>query len=243
MRQLQRRPRPADSYEDEDEPRGARSQLRRNGKTSSGRNLDQEDTGIVTKGWGGYKRMKEEAPSKWEKLYKPPEGEEGLIKFLEDDPYANVIQHWVEEVKNGQKGFICLGKSNDCPLCDMGHTPNAFARFNVLDLSADEPILVVYQTGITITETIKKHAEGRMGPLTNPELYFACTMNVTGKGGKGQKRQAIRPVKARDLEEDFGWGPPLNPSELQYYVDRCYNEEGLRKSTREELEAVAELLA
>lgn len=258
VRKLSRRPRQAeeydeDEYEEEEEqeeeaPRrklaraSSRTASKKPGRrtTASKRGSDEEDVGIISSGWGGYKRMKDEAPSKWEKLYKPPENEEGIIKFLEDGPYANVLQHWIDELQ-GKKGFYCLGSQNDCPLCDMGDTPTPYARFNILDLSGDAPVIMVYQVGLTMTENIKKFAEGKMGPLSNPSLYFAATMNVTGKGKRGTKRQAIRPVKARDLEEDFGI-EPLEEEDFEKWERRCWTAESLENSTREELEEIAAIL-
>ena len=252
-RRLSRRPREAEEYDEEEEEeetprrgfkRASRSTpaARKRGSTrSTSREHDEEDVGVISAGWGGYKRLKDEAPTKWEKLYKPPENEEAIIKFLEDGPYANVLQHWIDEMQ-GQKGFFCLGASNDCPLCDIGDTPTPYVRFNILDLSGDAPVIMVYQTGLTMTESIKKFAEGKMGPLSNPDLYFAATTNVTGKGRRGTRRQAIRPVKARDLWDDFEI-EPLEDEALEKWKKKCWTKDAIQNSTREQLEEVAAILS
>ena len=251
-RMISRRPRPAAEYEPEPEPEEERPTTRRRAAEPEGRKRtqrqsgDTEDVGLVTTGWGGYKRTKEESPSKWEKTYRPPENEEGLIHFLEEAPYTNILQHWINEAQ-GQKSFTCLGSGKDCPLCKLGDSPTALARFNVVDLGsavADgedpvEPTLMVYAAGITIAELLYKHGSNpRTGPLNNPDLYFAVTMNVTGTGSKGKRRQSIRPVKARDLFDDFGIDP-LTDDELESFEEKCWTADSYRNSTRAELEAAA----
>ena len=66
-------------------------------------------------------------------------------------------------------------------------------------------------------------------------------MNVTGTGSKGKRRQSIRPVKARDLFDDFGI-EPLTDDELDDFEGKCWDAASYRNSTRAELEAVAATL-
>lgn len=251
-RTLNRRPKPAEEYEKEEEQPARRSfrgrdsddaPKGRKSATSGKSRGDDSDEGIVSSGWGGYKRMKDEAPSKWEQTYKPPEDGEEIIKFLEDGPYANVLEHWVDEMPKGKpKSYTCLGSHNDCPLCDIGDVPTAYVKFNIAVIPEDgEPVVRVYKTGITMTEAIKKYADSRQGPLTNPDLYFATTTNVSGKGKSATKRQAVRPVKARDLEDDFEI-PPLDDDELDKLEKRCWTVDSIKNNSREELTAVVRYL-
>ena len=61
-----------------------------------------EDQGlVVAKGWEGHKQVKNNAPSKYAQFYKPPEQGEGLIMFLEDEPYASFLLHYCDWLPRG----------------------------------------------------------------------------------------------------------------------------------------------
>ena len=228
-RRLVRSPRQAEEYEEEEQPRRLRSgsspETPSRGRSKS---ADDDSDLSVAKGWGGYQRTKASAPSKWSKLYKVPD-EEQLIMFLEDDPYASFLQHWCAWVPKGHKmSYIC--SQNDCPLDDVD-TPTARVRFNILDLGGDVPQLWTYECGMTITDTLDKFARGE----SLSGRYFAISMV-----GDKTKRTQIRPVKVRDLEEDWDF-KALTEAEIAKFDSKLWDASSLETSTRQELQEVADM--
>jgi hypothetical protein len=155
--------------------------------------------------------------------------EEQLIMFLEDGPYASFLQHWADWVPKGHKmSYIC--SQQNCPLDDID-TPTARVRFNILDLSGDLPILNTYECGMTITDTLDKSTKNE--PLGG--RYFAISMV-----GDKTKRTQIRPVKVRDLEEDWGF-QALTDDEIAKFDTKLWDESSLERSTDKELQEVADM--
>jgi hypothetical protein len=222
-RRIIRRPRPAEEYDEEEEAPRRRRPQRDNGSDDGDLTV-----GAVAAGWGGYARTKANAPTKYAKLFKVPD-EEQLIMFLEDGPYASFNQHWCDWLPNGQKlGYVCM-RPDECPICEVDD-PNSQIRFNILDLHADEPIHTTLQTGITVAETIAKYQ-----PIENQ--YFAISMSG-GKNKKGRRTQ-IRPIKARDLEEDWDT-KPLTDAQIQTYAKKLWDASSVERSTKAELQGVAD---
>lgn len=198
--------------------------------TPSRQDTADDDTGLaVAKGWGGYKRTKANAPSQWTKLYKVTD-DEAIIMFLEDGPYASFLMHWCDWVAKGQKmSYVCL--QDDCPLDDVDPKPQARVRFNILDCSGDTPLHVTYECGVTVTDALEKYS--RDEPIGG--RYFAVQM----QGKKNNRRTAIRPIKVRDLKEDWDFAP-LSEDEVAKFDSKLWDESALEVSTRDELRAVAD---
>jgi hypothetical protein len=224
-RRILRRPKPAEDYEEE-RPRLHRPD--RSDRRSSRSRADDDGDVAVAKGWEGYRRTKANAPSKWSKLYKVPD-EEQLIMFLEDGPYASFLQHWCEWVPKGHRmSYICL--QDECPL-DEVDTPTARVRFNILDLSGDIPQLVTYECGMTVTDSLDKYSKSE--PLAG--RYFAICMV-----GEKRKQTQIRPVKVRDLQEDWKI-QPLTEDEIAKFDTKLWDDSSLEVSSRKELQEVADM--
>jgi hypothetical protein len=170
------------------------------------------------------------APSKWTKFFKVPD-EEQLIMFLEDGPYANYLTHFCDWIPRGQKSsFVCL--QSDCPLCEVD-TATPRVRFNILDCSGDEPVLVTYECGITVAETLMRYNEdAKVGPLGG--TYYAISMT----GTKNRRQTQIRPVKVRDLEDDWHF-EALTEDELHKFQAKLWDDSSIERSNRQELEEIA----
>lgn len=223
-RRLTRSPRRAEEYEEEAPPRPPRDHSdRRNSRA------DDDSDIAVARGWEGYKRTKANAPSKWSKLYKVPD-EEQLIMFLEDGPYASFLQHWCDFVPKGHKmSYIC--SQDDCPL-DEVDTPTARIRFNILDLGGDVPQLTTFECGMTVTDNLNDYCKDE--PLSG--RYFAVAM----KGQKNNKRTQIRPIKVRDLEEDWDF-KALSRDDIAKFDPKLWDDSSLERSTNKELQEVADM--
>lgn len=130
-----------------------------------------------------------------------------LVKFLDSEPIAVYSQHWIE--RPGKKSWVCLG-SADCPLCGTGDKPARKVSFSVANLSAPDGAVVEVLTVSAKTMQIlnRYHQDRQTGPLDR--LYYS--MSKTGSGPKTVFN--IHPVKARDLEEDWG----LDPAETESII-------------------------
>jgi hypothetical protein len=130
-----------------------------------------------------------------------------LVKFLDSEPIAVYSQHWIE--RQGKRSWICLGNS-DCPLCSKGDRPGRKVSFSVVNLSNPEGAAVEILTVSPKTMQIlnRYHQDRTTGPLDR--LFYS--MSKTGTGPKTVFN--ILPVKARDLEEDWG----LDPAETESII-------------------------
>jgi hypothetical protein len=200
-----RRPEPEpeeDEYEDEDEeeeeepPRRAKkaaakkTTVRRKPKSAEGLPLGvragNEGAEATTRSGGGATRLKlEEAPQ--------------LIKVLENKVLLSFRQHWVPQ-GGGQpdRPYVCIG--DDCPLCEMGDQSSGSFVFNVLDLSDPTgPTNKILQVGVKAYKSWKSAATGR-----DEKIHYDKDFWAVNRSGKGQQSQTnFRPLKLRDLEEDW----------------------------------------
>lgn len=228
------RPRPAADYDENPAPRRLRreepEEEPRSRTTRSRHSEADDDAGLaVAKGWSGYKRTKANAPSPWTKLYKVAD-EEKIVMFLEDGPYASFLQHWCEWVPRGQKqSYVCL--QDDCPLDEVDSKPQARVRFNILDCQGDTPIHTTFECGVSVTEMLEEYSEDE--PLSG--RYFAAAM----KGPKNSRRTQIRPIKVRDLREDWDF-EPLSRDDIAKFDTKLLDDESLDINSRAELRKVAD---
>lgn len=200
---------------------------------------DDEDDEKPTKGsdpvrggWQGYQKTKE-LGGDFPDEFKPTEDQQ-LIKFLEDEPFANYRQHWVE--RPGKKSWTCL--ADKCPLCDIGDRPALKACFNIVVFNEDgEPENKVWIVGTRIATQLQNFAtDSKTGPLTR--LYWA--VNKAGK--KGAQTTSIIPVKERDLKDDWDV-EPLNDEELKEALAGSFGDESIQRHTRKQLRDLADELS
>jgi hypothetical protein len=125
-----------------------------------------------------------------------------LIKFLEAEPFVTYRQHWVPQGGGqGNRPFTCIGVANDCPLCDLGDRNGQAICLNVLHLSAaDAPENKLLQLGITAWNALKEVATSKKTGQLNLEAGYY----TVSRSGKDQQSQTnFRPLKWRDIEEDW----------------------------------------
>lgn len=198
----------------------------------------QGDDAPTTRGWGATKNLKDAVPNKWGNRYQASKEEELPIKFLEDEPYANLLQHWVDEMPKGkQKSFNCphsLDRSSECPLCDYGHKPQAFVMFNIVDLAKMENAF--WQVGVTVAGDIQEVAESKWGPLTNPELYFGVRLKRASE--KATWRTSLR--HTIHVDEDFGSEYLLSPEQLEHFSENLLDDSTLQWPTAKELQEIVD---
>lgn len=191
---------------------------------------------VIRRGWSASQQVMDSA-SPFAQSLKVTEHSQ-IIKFLEDEPYASYLRHWIERsTPQGRNKipFICptsVGKP--CPLCDIGDHPQSVSAFNVALISDDGvAIIKTWDVGVKMLNSIKKwHNDSRIGPL--PKGYF-----MVSNSGKGTTADLI-PVKASLLEEDFGTIPPTD--EALEALDR-YDANILQIPKHSELQEIAAELA
>lgn len=130
-----------------------------------------------------------------------------LVKFLDSEPLAVYSQHWIERA--GKRSWTCLGNAS-CPLCAIGDKPARKVSFSIVNLShPDGPTVEILTVSAKTMQILNRfHQDRTTGPLDR--LFYSMS-----KAGSGPKTVFdIRPVKARDLEEDWG----LDPAETEAVI-------------------------
>lgn len=130
-----------------------------------------------------------------------------LVKFLDSEPIAVYDQHWIE--RPGKRSWTCLGRDK-CPLCGTGDKASRKISFSIVNLShPDGPTVEILTVSAKTVQILNRYHQDRAtGPLDR--LYYS--MSKTGSGPKTVFQ--ILPVKARDLEEDWG----LDPAETEAII-------------------------
>lgn len=156
-----------------------------------------------------------------------------LVKFLDAQPFAVYDQHWVERA--GKRSFTCL-QSADCPLCDA-RLKNAAKRkvaFGIVNLSHEEgPTVQILTVSPKTAQILARYNDDKTaGPLDR--LYYA----VSKSGERQQTVFNFRPVKPRDLEEDYGFDPTQTESMIAAL--EAPTSKAISFNTRDQLEEIAQ---
>lgn len=233
-RPARRRRARAEEEPEEERPRKRRSRARDDDDDDDEGTPRKRSTGSVRSGWKGAKENKAKGGDFLEdaKIEKEPD----LFKFLEDEPFASYRQHWVETPPAGikKKSWICI--EDGCPLCDLGDKPRMLTSFNVLHLSTggapENKILTLGNKALGQLEAFA--TDPKTGPLT--KLFWAIS-----KSGKNQSTAYnFRPVKERDLEEDWGI-EDLDEVEdaIEDAMEKVYSVEDLNIPSKKQLREVS----
>lgn len=233
----------------EEEPRKKKSRAaddkekpRKSKRAVSRRDDDDDDDddqprrpkGSVRKGWKGHQENKAKGGDFPEEL--KIDGNPTLVKFLEDEPFVSYRQHWVDNPPNGirKKSWTCL--EDDCPLCDLGDRPRTLTSFNVLHISTggtpENKILTLGNKAVGQLEGFA--SDDKTGPLTR--LYWAIS-----KSGKNQSTAYnFRPVKERDLEEDWEVDPADLEDLIEEAEERLYDDSAVQVPTKKQMKEIAQ---
>jgi hypothetical protein len=231
-----RRSRDEDDDEEEEKPR--RSRRARDEDDDEEEEDDEEKPrrpkGSVRKGWKGHQENKAKSSDFPEEL--KIEKDPTLVAFLEDEPFVSYRQHWVDNPPNGirKKSWTCL--EDDCPLCDLGDRPRTLTSFNVLHISTGgEPEVKILTLGNKAVGQLEGFAsDPKTGPLSR--LFWAIS-----KSGKGSSTAYnFRPVKERDLDED--WDVDIEDVEaaIETADDKLYDESAVQVPTKRDLKEIAQ---
>jgi len=161
---------------------------------------------VIRSGWSAGQQEMDKASSYAQTL--KLENQFQIVKFLEDQPYANYRRHWVERMtQQGVKNrpYTCLESvGKPCPLCDIGDKPQAVSSFNVALIGDDGvPTLKSFDVGPRLFGTLKAFSNDPMiGSLT--KNFWA--MSKTGKGGNTSYN--ILPKTVADLRDQHNYVVP-----------------------------------
>lgn len=209
---------------------------RSNGGVSESHEEAQKAPSTVGRGWGSYNKTKEAVSKTFGDDVKFPEGEEVLLKFLEEAPFASYQEHWLKEIKEGRKSFVCIGE--ECPLCEYGDVPNRFqALFNVVVLDeAGKGTVKIWKASAGPAAEIEKRALAKSThPLDKPDQYFIVSKV---KEKTGFFKYTVDPKKARDLVDDFGV-EPLSDDEVDELAKELYDEDVVKLDSVKDLRVIA----
>jgi hypothetical protein len=168
-------------------------------------------------------------------------GEEVLIKFVEESPFLSFFQHWVRQEDGKNHPYAHSG--DDCPLCGYGNRAKSVDYMNVLQLGENgEPELKLWMISPDPRSAILERANSkRTSPLNREDLYFAVSKR---KQTNNTFSYTVDPVKAADLEDEWGV-KPLTAEQIASATTELYDKsvaESQMKSHSELLELAKKYL-
>ncbi len=107
------------------------------------------------------------------------DGEEIVIRFLEDQPYASLRIHWLD--RKGKRSYPCPGDrkkdsaNNGCPLCAYNISYKSESRFNVAVLTDEDPVVKSLTATPRTKKRIQSHADSKHGPLSRKYYFYRRT--------------------------------------------------------------------
>jgi len=209
-------------------PKGRGGRSERGGRAERGKSSSKQ-------GWGGYRQTADSVKSDFADSLKIVDNTDMLVKILDEEPIASYAEHWLT-LEGGRRSFVCLG--DDCPICNkLGDRPSVKVCLNVADMDVNPPEVKMWTFGSQVGDILEKFAENdKTSPLNRDDLYWTITR--TKKSDR--YTTTVRPVKARDLVEDFDT-EPLAEDELDELEDNLFTEDQVfTVKTKAELNKVIE---
>jgi hypothetical protein len=190
----------------------------------------QATSTVVLEGWDAAQST---VSGDFPKEFKFVDGEFSIIKFLDPNgPFAVYKQHFLSQITSGKRSFVSLG-AND-PLCTkLGSKPEDKKAFTIANLSAaGGPQRQMLIASPRLYKSLHAAHFSPAGPLT--KNYWAIS-----RTGKMQSTvYHLNPVKARDLQEDWGI-TDIDEMEKTIASMVPFDRSAIKEPTWEELEAVA----
>ena len=232
-----RRSRSSEPREERGGGRGSRSgRGDRGGRGGRSERGDGAGRSSARKGWGGYRQTADSYKGgDFADNLKIVDNTDMLIKILDEEPITVYAEHWLT-LDGGRRSFVCLG--DDCPICNkLGDRPSVKVCFNVADMDANPPEVKIWTFGTQVGDVLANFAENeKTSPINRDDLYWTITR--TKKNDR--YTTTVRPVKARDLEEDFDC-EPLTDEELEELEENLFTEDQIfTVKTKSELNQVIE---
>jgi hypothetical protein len=199
-------------------------------------------TALIAAGRQGAQDIKDAIPSNYPELYDIPDVGDGvptepeLIKFVSgiDVPTVAWAEHWCGAGRDGNSGwitegkrsFVCLGEN--CPLCDVGHSPKKWEIYNVLDMrNPEKPLLRVLRAAKTLAadlavlDRIPRSTPVQYGTLARKDMYWRIWRVNNLKGDKGTPKTHLEKIPARDLYDEYHI-EPYSDAELAEWTAKAW---------------------
>jgi hypothetical protein len=163
-----------------------------------------------------------------------------VIKFLEDDSYANYTRHWIERqtpTGRSNRSYNCLDNwGKPCPLCGVGDKPQAVVAFNIALIGDDGvAVLKTFDCGPKLFGIVENYArDPKVAPLSKG--YFLASRS----GKQGTVNYQLVPIKPHSLRDDYDIEPPTD-GELKALG--LYDSDIITMPKTKDLEAIAAEIA
>jgi hypothetical protein len=203
-----------------------------------GRAGRERSSSAVGRGWEASRanRAKSGSFNNLDQLTIPIAPKSVTVAFLEEDPFATYNQHWVNEITDGRKSFVCLGEDDDCPLCVIGLGTRNMDLYNVVDMSGDEPVLRYIEAGPDLGDRIYERSQEELTkPLNQPGQYF-----VIKKAKKNRAFAHTVDAVNEDRLEKVSDLDPLDDEDVDSFLESLFDDSVVKRSTRRELQDVAD---
>lgn len=152
-----------------------------------------------------------------------------IIKILDEVPPVKYKRHYLNSKK---RYYTCLQTA--CPLCQAKVRASWTFMVNVIDMTDDPSEIKAWTFGNEVATQLQSHAEDR--DLTDPKWYFHVYHEKIANRDAPATR--VLPLKARDVEEDYGI-QTLTESDLENLDEEKYGNEIVFINTLDYLEVIA----
>lgn len=218
-------------YDDDDYTPGGASEDTPSESEGSAPTITKEARKVVRGGWKNANKQKAASSPFPQRL--SPDSDGVVVKFLEDGPYTSYRQHWINEIQQGTKSFVCLDgmTTESCPLCDGGSRASSQFHFNVAEVFKNqEAELKTYNVGVTVYDQLSDHhTDPRQGPL---EKHYW----VIKRSKNGNKWTTTLFMQRKEELEEQGYTVPSD-EDLEKLT--LWTEDEVRISPRKELVEIA----
>jgi hypothetical protein len=195
--------------------------------------ITKEISPSISPGWSTDQRPRSKPAAQLPRFAVPDDGEEVIIKFLEEQPFAPIWQHWIMTAE-GRRAYTCLGVT-ECPLCARGDRAKPADYFNIIVLG-ETPELKVWIASSDPSAAIKERANAKAtSPINRPGLYFAVSKH---KGSNGFPSYTVDRVREDELSIDWGVNS-LTDEAVTAFDKQKFDGSVIRQHTKSELEEIA----
>lgn len=218
----------------------ARQPLSKQAKPTGEKQQETEsplNDGLLTgPGWASHEVKRDGAKWQYERYILEKDTKDNVIKFVENGYFTSFLRHW----PRGQRPQVCAGQDKGCPMCARGDVAKPVYMFNVIDMTGDEaPLLKVWECTSDPFNSIKEIAEdNKYNPINRDDYYFEVTKK---DGSNGIPHVSLKPIKKRDLQEDYGLSP-LDEESYKNLTAEPYTKDIVYIPSREQLTEAASKL-
>lgn len=209
---------------------------------------DESDSHPVRSGWG-----RPAAKQTFAKTVKAPyvdltDCEPHIIKIHDEKPPVNVGKHFLGR---GRPPMTCSMIRDDetdqiikhCPLCKRGHKRSEKMMVNATDMSNPTELLT-FEFGPEIGDALQDFTKGPRDDQGKPTYIpindISRYWEVKRSDG-ARTSYKVRPLKARDLAEDFDV-LPLDEDAIDTLTEKLYGKETVWINSDKQLQAAADAL-